>query len=86
LTLQVEPEDCKLTDPYYDYPYGLIEFEAQCESAEVTMFYHGTTILPNEYRKYGPETPGDKTTTKWYRLRNDIDFLNNVKFGTGLRL
>ncbi|RKZ47086.1 MAG: hypothetical protein DRQ58_07430 [Gammaproteobacteria bacterium] len=91
LTLQVEPANCKLAnvevktealltiDPYYDYPYGLIEFEAQCENAEVTVFYHGATSLPSEYRKYGPETPGSGTN-EWYRLRNDADFFNNVTF------
>lgn len=90
LTLQVEPANCELAnvevktetlltiDPYYDYPYGLIEFEAQCENAEVTVFYHGATKISGEYRKYGPEIPGSNTS-KWYGLRNDADFSNNVE-------
>ena len=56
-------------DPLYDYPYGLVSFDAHCESASITILYHGVTVLAGmDYCKYGPATPGQPATTAWYVL------------------
>jgi hypothetical protein len=55
-------------DPTYDYPHGLVEFEAPCETATIDLWFHGATSLSAPYRKYGPTTPGVPATTAWYTL------------------
>jgi hypothetical protein len=55
-------------DPTYDYPHGLVEFEAPCETATIDLWFHGATSLSAPYRKYGPTTPGVPATTTWYTL------------------
>jgi len=55
------------TDPdyYYHYPYGLVSFEIMCENGTVEIIYQ-TDLTGYTYRKYGPTTPGNPETTKWY--------------------
>ncbi len=55
-------------DPDFNYPYGLVEFTLNCASADVTITFPGT--ITGIYRKYGPTTPGDTSTTKWYPFNN----------------
>jgi hypothetical protein len=62
------PEDqLPVPDPSFDYPHGLVEFEAPCETATVDLWFHGSTSLPAPYRKYGPTTPG-VPPDEWYSL------------------
>ncbi|MCK5876869.1 MAG: carboxypeptidase regulatory-like domain-containing protein, partial [Candidatus Marithrix sp.] len=82
LTLQAMPADCALTnvkvkteallgnDSSYDYPYGLVEFKAACETANITVFYHGSEELNGAYRKYGPTPPYTNGLSEWYSLPN----------------
>jgi len=58
-------------DPSYNYPYGLVEFTLNCESADVTITFPGN-ITGTQYRKYGPVTPGDFNTTAWYDFNGTI--------------
>jgi Tol biopolymer transport system component len=56
-------------DPQHDYPWGLVSFEAACETAAITLYCHGATSLAGyTYCKYGPTTPGQPATTAWYEL------------------
>ncbi|NBB96452.1 MAG: hypothetical protein GVY16_12040, partial [Planctomycetes bacterium] len=51
------------------YPSGLVEFRLPCETALVDVTYHDADTLnfvTSTYRKYGPITPGDVSTTAWY--------------------
>ncbi len=58
-------------DKDYDFPQGLIGFELPCDSANVTVFYHDVDDTNDRaYRKYGPTTPGNVSTTDWYTLSN----------------
>ena len=58
-------------DNAYDFPQGLIGFELPCDNANVTVFYHDVDDTNDRaYRKYGPTTPGDVSTTDWYTLSN----------------
>jgi len=83
LTLQALPSDCVLAnvqskaedtlpipDDNADYPYGLVEFEAACETANITVFYHGSEELNGAYRKYGPTPPYNNSLSEWYSLPN----------------
>ncbi|MEK8017249.1 MAG: pilin [Candidatus Parabeggiatoa sp.] len=92
LTLQAEPATCKLAnvqttvenelptpDNNADYPYGLIEFEAACNEANITVFYHGSEELNGAYRKYGPTPPYTNGLSEWYSLPNVT--LGFVKIG-----
>ncbi len=53
-------------------PQGLMSFELQCSQAEVTMYFHSfQKLLRNlEFRKYGPQIPGDPNSVDWYQLPN----------------
>jgi hypothetical protein len=53
-------------DPAFDYPYGLVSFSLPCGAATITLSYSGGVVLPEDYRKHGPTTPGDAGTTAWY--------------------
>ena len=57
------------SDPSYDYPYGLVEFSLSCAAADVTITFPGN-ITDTTYRKHGPTTPGDPSTTQWYSFSN----------------
>jgi len=58
-------------DPDYDYPYGLVGFTVNCSAADVSITFTGATDLTGlPYQKYGPTTPGDLSTTKWYTFNN----------------
>jgi hypothetical protein len=52
-------------DASFDYPYGLVEFTLNCAAADVTITFPGS-ITGTTYRKYGPTTPGNPGTAKWY--------------------
>jgi hypothetical protein len=58
-------------DLLYEYPYGLVEFTLNCESADVTITLPGD-ISGTQYRKYGPTTPGNAGTTAWYNFSGTI--------------
>jgi hypothetical protein len=57
-------------DPAWNYPLGLVSFQLPCSTATVEVYFHGLAAVPAgwEYRKHGPTTPGDATTTTWYTL------------------
>ena len=50
------------------FPFALVEFRLPCSSADVTALFHaGSGWEPGiGYWKYGPETPGQALTAKWY--------------------
>ena len=49
------------------YPLGLVAFDLPCSSANVTLYYHGTSSLSGfTYRKFGHTTPGNPATRTWY--------------------
>ena len=74
--LNVYLESPKLHDRNYDYPYGLVGFNAPCESATIRTYFHGASD-PNglTYRQYGPVYFGDIPMTQWYPL-------GGVEYGT----
>lgn len=54
-------------DPDFNHPLGLLGFSLPCETATITVLYHGVANLNGyTYRKYGPLTPGNPATTQWY--------------------
>lgn len=69
--VQVFREDQTVVDPSYGYPYGQLGFTVNCSAADVSITFTGATDLTGlPYRKYGPTTPGDPSTTKWYTFNN----------------
>lgn len=63
------------------YPFGLVEFRLPCETASVKVVYHsaGTGEFANStYRKYGPVTPGDASTTDWYDFSDYATLTENT--------
>jgi hypothetical protein len=69
--VQVFTEAQIVVDPDYGYPYGLVDFTVNCSAADVSITFTGATDLTGlPYRKYGPTTPGDLSTTKWYTFNN----------------
>ncbi len=89
ITIQTNSANCGLynvtvrsesdvgNDPDYDYPYGLVEFSLNCPQADVTITFPGD-VSNMPYRKYGPMTPGDPSTTQWYTFPNVIVSGNQV--------
>jgi len=55
-------------DADFDYPLGLVSFTLPCATADVKIYFFGTTPAADHYRKYGPTTPGDSGTNAWYSL------------------
>ncbi len=56
------------SDPDFIYPLTLVEFTIPCEdSVDGTLFWHGEEEFTTQiYRKFGPTTPGDVSSTSWY--------------------
>ena len=89
ITIQTNSANCGLynvtvrsesdvgNDPDYDYPYGLVEFSLNCPQADVTITFPGD-VSNMTYRKYGPTTPGNPSTTQWYTFQNVIVSGNQV--------
>jgi hypothetical protein len=72
-TAASQPEDTR----GYEYPYGLLSFELPCNSADITIFYHGAGSLDDaEYGKYGPlpdtTPPFDPLQAQWYSLPDAV--------------
>jgi len=57
------------SDTAFDYPFGLVEFTANCARADVTITFPGS-IAGSAYRKFGPMTPGNAGTAAWYTFSN----------------
>ncbi len=62
--------DVATQDIYYDYPFGLIDYELTCgdlgEMSDVTLLIHEISDPAGlVFRKYGPVTPGS-TDIDWY--------------------
>ncbi len=55
-------------DNDFDFPLGLVGFEAPCASSiTVTHYWYGADpAVDYVYRKYGNLTPGDNSTAQWY--------------------
>lgn len=55
-------------------PYALVEFRLPCASADLTVLYHAGDGWSEGmgYWKYGPETPGQALTRKWYELNGAV--------------
>jgi hypothetical protein len=76
--------DLVLADSLNTYPYGLLNFEAQCDQVDVTIDWYVNTASDIKYRKLVYSTPGTTSTAQY------IDYLNTVtkftKYGiTGYR-
>ena len=65
-------DEFPVPDAMFDYPHGLVEFEAPCSSATIDLWFHGSSSLAEPYRKYGPTTPGNPMTTAWYSLPSAV--------------
>jgi uncharacterized repeat protein (TIGR01451 family) len=51
------------------YPFGLVSFALpECGSAQVDIVFHDADFDPVfwKWRNYGPSTPGDSSTNRWY--------------------
>ena len=54
-------------DSFFDYPYGWVGFTVNCTAADVSLTFTGAADLSGQpYRRHGPTTPGDPSTTRWY--------------------
>lgn len=64
----VNESDLSEEDPDYIYPLTLTEFTIPCaDSVDGTIFWHGEEEFTTQvYRKFGPTTPGDVSSTSWY--------------------
>ena len=58
----------------YSFPQGIVYYELQCKTANITMYFHGMSKFRTKpvYKKFGPLTPGDFSTLTWYTLPNVI--------------
>ena len=56
------------------FPFALVEFRLPCPTADMTALFHAGSgwQAGAGYWKYGPETPGQALTTKWYELHEAI--------------
>lgn len=68
------------SDPDYTYPLTLVEFTIPCaDSVDGTIYWHGEEEFTNQiYRKFGPTTPGDSSTTSWYTAEQFITSTTNI--------
>lgn len=51
------------------YAFGLVSFALpECSQAQVDIIFHDASFDPAfwRWRNYGPQTPGDSTTNRWY--------------------
>ena len=66
-------------DSLYDYPFGLVGFTLNCGGpADVSLTFTGATDLSGQpYRRHGPTTPGDPSTTRWYTYP-DVTIAGNM--------
>ncbi|MEM1312524.1 MAG: hypothetical protein AAGF07_03605 [Patescibacteria group bacterium] len=57
----------QIQDSEYDYPGGLVSLNMPCSQANVKIIWYGIEAGQDYiYRKYGPTTPGDRSTFAWY--------------------
>ncbi|WP_299769194.1 VCBS domain-containing protein [uncultured Dokdonia sp.] len=58
----VQEADLASLDDDFEYPLGLISFALECandgEGAEIKYYWYGLNANPENYRKFGPPTPG----------------------------
>ncbi|HMS23995.1 MAG TPA: CSLREA domain-containing protein [Candidatus Saccharibacteria bacterium] len=68
------------SDPDFIYPLTLVEFTIPCEdSVDGTIFWHGEEEFTTQvYRKFGPTTPGDSSTTSWYTAEQFITSTEDI--------
>lgn len=76
----VNESDLSEEDPDYIYPLTLTEFTIPCaDSVDGTIFWHGEEEFTNQiYRKFGPTTPGDVSSTSWYTAEQFITSTTNI--------
>ena len=61
-----------ISDPAFDYPFGLVEFRLPCAAAEVSVVFHeAARRWTPYYRKYGPLVPGERLLNPWYSLPSE---------------
>lgn len=50
--------------------HGLVEFRLPCTSSEMSVLYHGEETWADDigFWKFGPVTPGEPETSRWYQL------------------
>jgi IPT/TIG domain len=65
-----------ISDNEYSLSSNLIEYEINCPTNEVAtlkQYWYGLdTTKEYVYRKFGPTTPGDETTEKWYTYEDAV--------------
>jgi hypothetical protein len=76
LNVQTTTEAALGNDPTYDAPFGYVGFKTcnggvactgTCSSAVIKLIFHGAGDLSSAVlRKYGPTTPGNPATAKFY--------------------
>ncbi len=67
-------------DPDFAFPFGLVEFKLNCDTADITMIFHGSSDTADlAYRKYGP-LPPTFATPQWYTLE-DVVFASTTIAG-----
>jgi LPXTG-motif cell wall-anchored protein len=69
----LQEKDLPVQDPLYDYPFGLYVFDIACTTnASMVQYWYGAPNNATQYtRKYGPTTPGDTSTTKYFDFPSD---------------
>lgn len=76
----VNESDLSEEDPDYVYPLTLTEFTIPCaDSVDGTIYWHGEDEFTSQiYRKFGPTTPGDNSTTSWYTAEQFITSTEDI--------
>jgi hypothetical protein len=70
--VQTYTEAFQGNDPSFSYPFGLVGFRINCNSATIKFIFHGATNLNGySFRKYGP-TPPNFNNPQWYTLPNVV--------------
>lgn len=60
-------------EPYFDYPFGMVEFTAPCASAEVTLLFHGSALAGGMvYHCYGQFPPYLRGPSEWFAIPADF--------------
>jgi len=69
----IQEKDLPIQDPVYDYPFGLYTFEVACTgTAQLVTYWYGVPNTPSQIaRKFGPTTPGDDSTAKFFDFPSD---------------
>ncbi len=72
-------------DSGFAYPFGLVGFKLNCETADLKIIFQDTASLAGAvYRKFGPTSPGNAATAAFYTLPGAAFDAVEIPTGSGM--